>query len=91
MIGLSEQEQQRRESMQELMRLGIDPFPAATFEINATAKKAISPTFCTCSLTTSQYYLYKIRLKTLTDSSPANALACHATIAPLVQSASALT
>jgi len=42
MIGLSEQEQQRRESMQELMRLGIDPFPAATFEINATAKDILA-------------------------------------------------
>jgi lysyl-tRNA synthetase class 2 len=42
MIGLSEQEQQRRESMQELMRMGIDPFPAATFEINATAKDILT-------------------------------------------------
>ena len=42
MIGLSEQEQQRRESMQELMRMGIDPFPAATFEINATAKDILA-------------------------------------------------
>ncbi len=42
MIGLSEQEQQRRESMQELMRKGIDPFPAATFEINATAKDILA-------------------------------------------------
>ena len=42
MIGLSEQEQQRRESMQELMRMGIDPFPAATFEINSTAKDILA-------------------------------------------------
>ncbi len=42
MIGLSEQEQQRRESMQELMRLGIDPFPAASYEINTTAKDILA-------------------------------------------------
>ncbi len=42
MIGLSEQEQQRRESMQELMQLGIDPFPAASYEINTTAKDILA-------------------------------------------------
>jgi len=34
-IELSEQEQIRRNSLQELLNLGIDPFPADTFEINA--------------------------------------------------------
>lgn len=38
MSGLSEQEIQRRESMQELMKLGINPYPANTFEVNVTAK-----------------------------------------------------
>jgi lysyl-tRNA synthetase class 2 len=37
MSGLSEQETLRRESMQELMRLGINPYPADLFEVNATA------------------------------------------------------
>jgi lysyl-tRNA synthetase, class II len=35
-IELSEQELIRRNSMQELLNLGIDPFPADTFEINTT-------------------------------------------------------
>jgi len=35
--SLSEQEQIRRESLQELIRLGIDPYPAETFDINANA------------------------------------------------------
>ena len=34
---LSEQEIQRREALQELKKLHIDPYPAATFEVNATA------------------------------------------------------
>ena len=37
MSGLSEQEQLRRDSMQELVRLGIDPYPADVFEVNVTA------------------------------------------------------
>lgn len=37
MSGLSEQELLRRESMQELLKLGIDPYPADLFEVNATA------------------------------------------------------
>ncbi len=37
MSGLSEQELLRRESMQELMRLGINPYPADLFEVNVTA------------------------------------------------------
>ncbi len=34
---LSEQEQLRRESLAELRRLGIDPYPAAKYEVTATA------------------------------------------------------
>lgn len=37
MSGLSEQELLRRESMQELLKLGIDPYPADLFEVNVTA------------------------------------------------------
>lgn len=37
MSVLSEQELLRRESMQELMKLGIDPYPADLFEVNVTA------------------------------------------------------
>jgi lysyl-tRNA synthetase class 2 len=37
MSGLSEQEILRRESMQELMRLGINPYPADLFEVDANA------------------------------------------------------
>lgn len=35
--GLSEQEIQRRQSLAELRKLGIDPYPAEAFEINVTA------------------------------------------------------
>ncbi len=35
--GLSEQEQLRRESLQQLRALGIEPYPAETYEINAYA------------------------------------------------------
>ena len=35
--GLSEQEIQRRQSLAELRRLGINPYPAEAFEINVTA------------------------------------------------------
>lgn len=37
MSTLSEQEIQRRQSLQELRKLGIDPYPAEAFEINANA------------------------------------------------------
>ncbi len=37
-IGLSEQEILRREAMAELRNLGINPYPAEAFEINANAK-----------------------------------------------------
>lgn len=37
MSGLSEQEQLRRDSMQELVRLGINPYPADVYEVNVTA------------------------------------------------------
>lgn len=36
---LSEQEQLRRQSLDELRRLGIDPYPAAKYEVTATAAK----------------------------------------------------
>lgn len=36
-IELSEQEQQRRNSLVELRRLGIEPYPAAKYEVTATA------------------------------------------------------
>lgn len=36
-IGLSEQEIQRRQSLAELRKLGIDPYPAEAFDINVTA------------------------------------------------------
>jgi len=38
-IGLSEQEILRREALQELRKLGIDPYPAEAFEINVTAQE----------------------------------------------------
>ncbi|MFD1630631.1 lysine--tRNA ligase [Pseudopedobacter beijingensis] len=37
MSTLSEQEIQRRQSLQELRKLGIDPYPAEAFEVNANA------------------------------------------------------
>ena len=37
MIELSEQEQLRRNSLSELRRLGIEPYPAARYEVTATA------------------------------------------------------
>ena len=36
--NLSEQEQVRRNSMDELRKMGIDPYPAQLFEVNVTAK-----------------------------------------------------
>ena len=41
MSGLSEQELLRRESMQELVRLGINPYPAELFEVDANAADII--------------------------------------------------
>lgn len=37
-IGLSEQEQQRRLNLKALIDLGIDPFPAEEFKVNATSE-----------------------------------------------------
>ena len=36
-MELSEQELIRRNSLSELRKLGIDPYPAARYEVNATA------------------------------------------------------
>ncbi|MEE1098611.1 MAG: lysine--tRNA ligase, partial [Alistipes sp.] len=36
---LSEQEQLRRKSLQALRDLGIEPYPAARFEVNASARE----------------------------------------------------
>ncbi len=41
MQKLSEQEQIRREALQELRNLGIDPYPASTFDVNATASEIL--------------------------------------------------
>lgn len=41
MSGLSEQELIRREGLQELVKLGIDPFPSELFEINASAAEIL--------------------------------------------------
>ena len=41
MQKLSEQEQVRREALQELRNLGIDPYPASTFDVNATASEIL--------------------------------------------------
>ena len=38
-IELSEQEVLRRQSLKALRELGINPYPAARFEVNATAKE----------------------------------------------------
>mgnify|MGYP001021885474 CR=1 FL=1 len=37
-MGLSEQEQIRREALAELRKLGIDPYPAAEYRTNAFAR-----------------------------------------------------
>ena len=42
MSALSEQEIQRRESLNELRKLGIDPYPAEAYEINANAKDILA-------------------------------------------------
>ena len=38
-LNLSEQELIRRNSLQELIKLGIDPYPAKPYEVNVTAKE----------------------------------------------------
>jgi lysyl-tRNA synthetase, class II len=38
---LSEQERNRREALQELRKLGIEPYPAAMFDVNATSKEIL--------------------------------------------------
>jgi lysyl-tRNA synthetase class 2 len=43
-MQLSEQEVIRRQSKQELEKLGINPYPAELFEVNASAKE-ITVTF----------------------------------------------
>ncbi len=40
-LHLSEQEQIRRDALDELIRLGIDPFPAEGFEVNTTSKEIL--------------------------------------------------
>ncbi|HEX7367197.1 MAG TPA: lysine--tRNA ligase [Pelobium sp.] len=42
MSALSEQEIQRRESLNELRKLGINPYPAAAYDINANAKDILA-------------------------------------------------
>lgn len=39
--GLSEQEQIRRNSLQKLRELGIDPYPAAQYHVNATTTEIL--------------------------------------------------
>lgn len=41
-IELSEQEIIRRQSLEELRKLGIDPYPAAKYEVNATSEEILS-------------------------------------------------
>ncbi len=41
MANLSEHEIQRRESLEELISLGIDPYPAESFEVNTTSKNIL--------------------------------------------------
>jgi lysyl-tRNA synthetase, class II len=40
-MALSEQELHRREERQQLIDMGIDPYPAETFEVNATCKEIL--------------------------------------------------
>ncbi len=39
--GLSDQEKFRRESLEEIRKLGIDPYPAAGYEVNAYSKEIL--------------------------------------------------
>lgn len=41
MQELSEQERNRREALKELRNLGIEPYPAAMFDVNATSKEIL--------------------------------------------------
>jgi len=41
-LELSEQEIIRRQSLEELRKLGINPYPAAKYEVNATSKEILS-------------------------------------------------
>ena len=38
-VELSEQEKERRESLEELRQIGINPYPAQTFKTNNNSKK----------------------------------------------------
>ena len=40
-LELSEQEQIRRNSLAELRKLGINPYPAARFDVTATAREIL--------------------------------------------------
>ena len=40
-IELSEQEQLRRQSLAALRELGIDPYPAARFDVTSTAREIL--------------------------------------------------
>ncbi|MDT8393158.1 MAG: lysine--tRNA ligase [Bacteroidales bacterium] len=40
-MALSEQEQIRRQSLQELQKMGINPYPAETYEINVSAQEIL--------------------------------------------------
>ena len=40
-VELSEQEIIRRKKLQDLLDLGIDPYPAATYEVNATTAEIL--------------------------------------------------
>ena len=51
-IELSEQEQLRRQSLAALRELGIDPYPAARYEVTATARE-IADNYDDCLLYTS--------------------------------------
>ena len=53
-IELSEQEKLRRQSLAALRELGIDPYPAARYEVTATARK-IAENFDPAKTTTSMY------------------------------------
>ena len=38
-MSLSEQEEQRRKSREEIIDLGIDPYPSETFDINTNSQE----------------------------------------------------
>ncbi len=42
LLSLSDQELQRREELQQLRTMGIDPYPAAMFPVNTTAKQVMT-------------------------------------------------